>query len=84
MSVAETAIAGASEGPFDYSPLMGKSNPLAVPEFIQEMKRRGHPTDAIRKIVYENPLTFFRQSQRWQDWPGEDKTPAKRLKTVRA
>jgi hypothetical protein len=36
---------------------------------IQEMKRRGHPEEAIRKVVYENPLTFFRQSARWQEWP---------------
>jgi len=39
-----------------------------VPEFIQEMKRRGHSEDAIRKVVYENPLRFFRQSKRWQEW----------------
>jgi predicted metal-dependent TIM-barrel fold hydrolase len=45
----------------------GKSNPLAVPEFIQEMKRRGHPDSLIRKVVYENPLAFFRQSTRWQE-----------------
>src|SRR5438093_5572291 len=32
---AETAIAGASEGPFDYSPLMGKSNPLAPPMTLE-------------------------------------------------
>ncbi len=43
----------------------GKSDPLAVPEFIQEMKRRGHPEDAIRRIVYENPLAFFSQCGRW-------------------
>jgi hypothetical protein len=47
----------------------GKSNPLAVPELIQEMKRRGHPAAAIRKVVYDNPLTFFRQCKRWQEWP---------------
>jgi predicted metal-dependent TIM-barrel fold hydrolase len=46
----------------------GKSNPMNVPEFIQEMKRRGHGEETIRKVVYDNPLTFFRQSQRWQDW----------------
>src|SRR5216684_382314 len=45
----------------------GKSNPLAVPEMIQEMKRRGHGEEAIRKVVYENPLAFFRQSVRWQE-----------------
>jgi predicted metal-dependent TIM-barrel fold hydrolase len=50
----------------------GKSNPLAVPEFIQEMKRRGHPQEAIHKLVYENPLEFFSQSARWQPWPIEE------------
>src|SRR5947209_11222309 len=46
----------------------GRSNPLAVPEFIQEMKRRGHAEEAIHRVVYENPLTFFQQSARWQAW----------------
>jgi hypothetical protein len=50
----------------------GKSDPLAVPEFILEMKRRGHPDSVIRKIVYDNPLAFWRQSARWQDWPVEE------------
>jgi uncharacterized protein len=45
----------------------GKSNPLAVPELIQEMKRRGHGEDVIRKVVHDNPLAFFRQSVRWED-----------------
>jgi len=49
----------------------GKSNPLAVPELILEMKRRGHPGSAIRQVVYDNPLSFFRQSRRWIDWPAE-------------
>src|SRR5262245_16018363 len=47
----------------------GVSNPLAVPEFIQAMKRRGHGEDAIRKVVYDNPLAFFRQSARWHPYP---------------
>jgi hypothetical protein len=45
----------------------GKSDPLAVPELILEMRRRGHPEAAIRKIVYDNPLAFFRQSDRWAE-----------------
>lgn len=45
----------------------GKSDPLAVPELILEMRRRGHPEAAIRKIVYDNPLAFFRQSARWAE-----------------
>ena len=50
------------------------SNPLAVPEMIQEMKRRGHSDETIRKVVYENPLSFFRQSARWQAWADEPST----------
>src|SRR5436190_20144692 len=56
----------------------GKSNRLAVPEFIQEMKRRGHPEATIRKVVYDNPLAFFRQCLRWQDWPCEEDLTQKR------
>lgn len=41
----------------------GPSKPTAVPDFILEMRRRRHPESVIRRIVYENPLTFFRQSQ---------------------
>ena len=48
----------------------GKSDPLAVPKFIQEMKRRGHPEDVIRKVVFDNPLAFWRRCSRWQDWTG--------------
>jgi predicted metal-dependent TIM-barrel fold hydrolase len=54
----------------------GKSNPLAVPELILEMRRRGHAEDAIRKVVYDNPLTFFQQSARWQEWTPEGKEAA--------
>ncbi len=41
----------------------GPSKPTAVPDFILEMRRRGHAEGLIRKIVYENPLEFFGQSQ---------------------
>src|SRR5438270_7311845 len=53
----------------------GKSDPLAVPEMIQEMKRRGHSESVIRKVVYDNPLAFFRQCARWQEWAGEGEEP---------
>ena len=43
----------------------GRSDPLAVPEFIQEMKRRGHPDAVIEQVVYHNPLTFWKQSNNW-------------------
>ncbi len=47
----------------------GPSKPTAVPDFILEMRRRGHPESLIRRIVLENPLTFFRQSQNFQFTP---------------
>lgn len=49
----------------------GKSDPLAVPEFMLEMRRRGHPERLIRKVVHDNPLAFFRLSVRWKEWPSE-------------
>lgn len=41
----------------------GPSDPLAVPKFIAAMRRRNQPESSIRRIVYENPLTFFNQSK---------------------
>jgi uncharacterized protein len=41
----------------------GPSKPTAVPDFILELRRRGHPESLIRRVVYENPLTFFGQSR---------------------
>jgi len=47
----------------------GHSDPLAVPEFIYEMRRRGHDEALIRKLVLENPLSFFSQCVRFQYTP---------------
>lgn len=44
----------------------GPSKPTAVPDFIMEMRRRKHPESLIRKIVYDNPLAFFSQSQNFR------------------
>jgi uncharacterized protein len=44
----------------------GHSDPLAVPEFIFEMKSRGHDESLIKKIVFDNPLTFFHQCRRFR------------------
>ncbi|APW63814.1 TatD family hydrolase [Paludisphaera borealis] len=43
----------------------GHSDPLAVPEFIFEMKRRGHDDALIRTVVHDNPLAFFSQCARF-------------------
>jgi predicted metal-dependent TIM-barrel fold hydrolase len=60
----------------------GRSDPLAVPEFILEMRRRGHAEEVIRKVVYDNPLAFWRQSRRWQEWPAAS-APAEKSATAR-
>jgi uncharacterized protein len=41
----------------------GPSKPTAVPDFILAMRKRGHAESLIRKVVYDNPLRFFRQSR---------------------
>ena len=41
----------------------GPSRPTAVPDFILEMRRRGHPEALIRQVVYDNPMQFFGQSR---------------------
>jgi hypothetical protein len=43
----------------------GVSDPMNVPEFIRELRARGHGEAAIRKVVYDNPLAFFSQSNRF-------------------
>ena len=47
----------------------GHSDPLAVPEFIFEMRSRGHDEATIRKVVFENPLAFFAQCPRFSFTP---------------
>ncbi len=49
----------------------GPSKPTAVPDFILEMRRRGHAESLIRRMVYDNPLEFFRQSRRFVFDPPE-------------
>jgi len=47
----------------------GPSKPTAVPDFILEMRKRGHPESLIRKVVYENPIAFFSQSKNFNFTP---------------
>ncbi len=51
----------------------GPSRPSAVPDFIVEMRRRGHPESRIRQIVYDNPLEFFRQSAAFDFTPPDER-----------
>lgn len=43
----------------------GPSEPLAVPKFIAEMRRRRHDDALIHRVVFENPVAFLRQSPRF-------------------
>jgi len=42
----------------------GPSDPLSVHRAALEMRRRGFPEAEVRKVVWENPIAFFRQSGR--------------------
>ena len=44
----------------------GPSKPTAVPDFIFEMRRRGHAEATIRRVVLENPLEFFGRCPRFR------------------
>jgi predicted metal-dependent TIM-barrel fold hydrolase len=44
----------------------GDSDPLAVPAFVLEMRRRRHPEDLIRTVVLENPIEFLGQSPKFR------------------
>ncbi len=49
----------------------GPSKPTAVPDFIMAMRQRGHSEALIRRVVYENPLEFFRQSSKFDYRPAK-------------
>jgi uncharacterized protein len=40
----------------------GPSDPIAVPRFVMEMRRRKLPDDLIHRVVFENPARFLSQS----------------------
>src|SRR5512146_2185452 len=40
----------------------GPSNPLAVPNFVLEMRRRKYSDEAIQELVFANPAAFLGQS----------------------
>jgi len=44
----------------------GPSQPIAMPHFVLEMRRRGHSERLIRKIVYDNPIEFLSQSPKFR------------------
>lgn len=44
----------------------GPSEPIAVPKCIMEMRRRRHSEAFIRRVVFENPIAFLRQSPKFK------------------
>ena len=48
----------------------GPSDPIAVPRFAMEMRRRKLPEDLIHRVIFENPVTFLRQSGKFHLPPG--------------
>lgn len=44
----------------------GPSVPVAVPQFMMEMRRRRHSEELIRKVVFENPVEFLSQSPKFE------------------
>lgn len=43
----------------------GPSDPLAVPNFVLEMRNRGHDETTITKVVLQNPARFLSQSPKF-------------------
>jgi predicted metal-dependent TIM-barrel fold hydrolase len=44
----------------------GPSEPIAVPKFIAEMRRRRHSEALIHRVVFENPVRFLGQSPKFR------------------
>lgn len=48
----------------------GPSDPIAVPRFAMEMRRRRLPDDLIHRVIFENPVSFLQQSGKFHLPPG--------------
>jgi predicted metal-dependent TIM-barrel fold hydrolase len=44
----------------------GPSDPIAVPRFAMERRRRRHPDSLIEQVVFENPVAFLSQSPKFK------------------
>ena len=49
----------------------GPSDPIAVPRFVLEMRRRRHPEALIQQVVFDNPVRFLSQSPKFKVAPSE-------------
>jgi predicted metal-dependent TIM-barrel fold hydrolase len=57
----------------------GPSDPIAVPRFAMEMRRRRHPEALIHRVIFENPVTFLSQSPKFVLPPAVQDAVAARL-----
>ena len=48
----------------------GPSDPVAVPRFVMEMRRRKHSEELIQQVVFDNPVRFLSQSPNFRVPPG--------------
>jgi uncharacterized protein len=44
----------------------GPSDPIAVPRFALEMRRRRHPESLIQRVIFDNPVRFLSQSPKFK------------------
>ena len=44
----------------------GPSDPIAVPRFAMEMRRRHHPEALIQQVVFDNPVQFLSKSPKFK------------------
>src|SRR4029079_17449450 len=44
----------------------GPSDPIAVPRFAMQMRRRHHPEALIEQVVFANPVRFLSQSPKFK------------------
>ena len=52
----------------------GPSDPIAVPRFAMEMRRRHHPESLIEQVVFDNPVRFLSQSPKFKVTTGSPET----------
>jgi uncharacterized protein len=55
----------------------GPSDPIAVPRFAMEMRRRHHPDSLIEQVVFQNPVAFLSQSPRFKVTATDTPQPAR-------
>ncbi len=44
----------------------GVSNPLALPETMEFMRKEGHSDDTLKKLFFQNSMSFYSQSPNWK------------------